>query len=102
MQEDLHTLMAALPLSRLAQATFTFFSLAGTDTISFRGQALMQAPQLVHLSGSTTAVPLGPMDMAPNWQALTQEPKPRQPKAHSRGPPATLVAEMQSLTPTYS
>ena len=40
----------------------------------------MQAPQLVHFSGSTTAAPLGPMDMAPNWQAFTQEPKPRQPK----------------------
>ena len=99
MQELEHTLMAALPLSRLAQPTWTFLE-AGTETIRCRGQALAQAMQAVHLSGSTTAVPLGPMDMAPNWQALTQEPKPRHPKAHSRGPAATFVAEMQSFTPT--
>ena len=42
------------------------------------------------------------MDIAPNWQAFTQEPKPRQPKRQSRGPAATLVAERQSCTPTYS
>ena len=101
MQELEHTLMAALPLSWLAQATRTFLD-TGTSAIRWRGQALAQAMQSVHLSGSTTAAPLGPMDMAPNWQAATQEPKPRQPNWHSRGPAATLVAEMQSFTPMYS
>ena len=99
MQEVEQTLIAALPLSWLAQPTWTFLD-TGTEVIRCRGQAAAQAMQAVHLSGSTTAVPPGPMDMAPNWHAATQEPKPRQPKAHSRGPPATFVAEMQSLTPT--
>ena len=101
MQELEQTLIAALPLSRLAQATWTL-ALAGTSTMSLRGHAFMQAPQSVHFSGSTTAEPLGPMVMAPNWQALTQEPRPKQPKEQSRGPAATLVAPMQSWTPRYS
>ena len=51
------------------------------------GQALAQAPQAVHLSSSTTGRPVaGSIDKAPNWQAATQSPQPRHPKAQPVSP----------------
>ncbi len=41
--------------------------------------------------------------MASNWQALTQEPKPRQPKPQAEGPlPGTTAALQQSPVPKYT
>jgi hypothetical protein len=46
----------------------------------FLGQALAQAPQAVHFSSSTSAMPVaGLIEMAPNEQATTQSPQPKHP-----------------------
>ena len=52
------------------------------------GQALTQAPHEVHLSSSTTGMPVaGSMLSAPNWQTFTQSPRPRQPYEQPVSPP---------------
>ena len=66
------------------------------------GQALAQAMQEVHFSRSTTATPFS-MCMAPNWQALTQLPRPMQENWQALGPllPKRMAAT-QSAGPSYS
>ena len=67
------------------------------------GQALVQAPQAVHLLSSTTGRPVsGSIDRAPNWQAATQSPQPRQPKAHPVSPLYRAALTRQDCTPSYS
>ena len=60
------------------------------------GQALVQAPQAVHLVSSTTGRPVtGSMLKAPNWQAATQSPQPRQPKAQPVSPLYSAALTLQ-------
>ena len=81
--------LAAGPLSLFTQETYTRIPrgpLLRSSMMCF-GQALAQAPQAVHFSSSTTGRPVaGSMEIAPNWQAETQSPQPRQPKAHPVSP----------------
>ena len=77
MQPWPQALVVTGPLSWLEQPTITLESY-GTDAMMFRGQAVAQAIQPVHSSWSTTAMPFS-IFSAPNWQAATQLPKPRQP-----------------------
>ncbi len=89
--------MQALAQAFLATAPFSLFTQEtnsrmprgpwGRSSMMRLGQALTQAPQAVHLAWSTTGSPVaGSMDRAPNWQAATQSPQPRQPKEQPVSP----------------
>src|SRR5574344_1701837 len=67
------------------------------------GQALTQAPQAVHLLSSTTGSPVfGSIEMAPNWQAATQSPQPKQPTEHPVSPLYRAAFTLHELNPPYS
>src|SRR5699024_4837792 len=84
--------------SRLLQRTICL-ALAGISVIRFFGQALVQAPQAVHFSGSALATP-STIRMAPNLQAATQLPRPIQPVAQALAVvPGIMEAFWQSWIP---
>ena len=64
----------------------------------FCGQARAQAPQAMQAASSTSATPFGGRWMAPNLQAETQAPHPRQPKAHPGFSPAAGQLPLQATT----
>ena len=57
------------------------------DSMTPLGQALTQAPQAVHFSSSTSGIRVSGLTfMAPNGQARSQSPPPRQPKRQPVSP----------------
>ena len=99
MQADLQPLMAAAPFSLFTQLTKMRRPLGPffLSSIMLRGQALTQAPQLVHLSSSTSGRPVSMfMCMASKSQAATQSPQPKHPYPHavSPAPVACMAAQV--------
>ncbi|MPM01748.1 hypothetical protein SDC9_47988 [bioreactor metagenome] len=93
--------LTCLPISILLHSTLTFFEI-GTDSISPFGQIFIQAPQFVHLSTLTLAIPLT-ISKASNSQTLTQLPSPKQPYEQDLEPPPIIrEAVKQSVTPSKS
>ena len=96
-------LRATAPFWVLRQATYTRLPFLPLGRISnnCRGHILTQAPQDVHLSSSTTGIPVsGSMCKASNLHTLTQSPKRRQPEGHPVWPLDMREAIRQLLTPS--
>ncbi len=55
------------------------------------GHASTHCPHPVHSSSTTVGKPFSFINIAPNWQALTQSLPPRHPYKHILSPPATIV-----------
>ena len=93
MQPLEQALFTAAPRSWLLHST-TGLAAMVRMLITCLGQAAAQAPQPTHLLTSTLALP-STTEMAPNLQAFTQSPKPRQAKLQALGPPNRAAAAEQ-------
>ena len=68
-----------------------------------RGQAFTQAPHEVHFSSLTSGMPVSSlMVMAPNWQAASQSPHPRQPNPQPVSPAPHACMAAHERRPSYS
>ena len=88
-QPALQAFITTAPLSFDTHDTYTarFFGHFLRSSIIILGHAFTQAPQAVHLSGSTSGSPVaGFMRIASNAHETTQSPNPRQPNAQPVSP----------------
>lgn len=85
-QAFLHAWRATGALACELQTTCTgAFKLCNTSKLW--GQVVTHLPQPVQISLSIAGSPSAPIVIAPNGQARTQLPKPKQPYLHALGPP---------------
>ena len=97
--------MATGPLSLLTQETKTLLPFGPflRSSMMLRGQAFTQAPQEVHLSSSTSGIPVSGLTlMASNLQAASQSPQPRHPKPQAVSPAPQACMAAQVRRPAYS
>src|SRR5574344_2762152 len=102
-QATAHALRATPPLSLFTQLTKIRRPLGPffRNSMIFFGQAFTQAPQAVHLSSSTSGNPVtGSIERAPNAQASTQSPHPRQPNEHPVSPLYSAAFTLQEAAPS--